>query len=465
MAQWEKLCRALDGALIRPGEPGYEQSRRWFLGTLDERLPQAVARCAHAEDVAAAIAFAREHGLAFALRSGGSSTAGHSATSGLLIDLGAMQSVSVDPQAATVTVGAGVLSGRLNRALAPAGRVVPLVWMPSVGVAGSALGGGFGPLSRRHGLTCDHLVAAEVVLADSRIVVVGRDSFADLWWGLRGAGGGHLAAVTRLTFRTHQAMPATDFTLRWPVEHAAGVADAWQRWAPAARLEVNAELVVQAPASGPPEVVLFGLATGDPAAARRDLEQFSATTGAEPLSAVLRRLPAREVTTGYGFAGRPVAEAMTGGRPDDIEPGFRVIKSEFFAKPVPRPALADLIAFLLRDRTPGEHRELEFVAWPGGLHGVTVGETAFAHRDAAFMVNHVAVRMGTRAEKVAAKRWATTSKAILSPYGTGHVYQNYPDPDLADWRTAYYGPHAIRLRQLSQACDPDGVFASAQPLR
>lgn len=185
--------------LVGPDDPRYAWSRSRFVGRPHEVLPREVARCSSAADVVAALAPARDRGWPFAVRGGGHSNAGHSSTTGLLLDL--TPSDGIDVTGDLVVVGGGVRIGRLSEALAKAGRLVPVGSCPSVGVVGAALGGGFGCHGRLHGLTCDALVSAEVVLASGRVVTASETEEPDLFWALRGAGGGNFGVVTRLADR------------------------------------------------------------------------------------------------------------------------------------------------------------------------------------------------------------------------------------------------------------------------
>jgi FAD/FMN-containing dehydrogenase len=451
--RWDDLAARIDGTLVRPGDPGYDSVCPWFTGTFAEELPEAVVRCGSTADVVAVVDFARQTGVPFALRSGGNSVAGHSSTTGLLADFAAMKQIRLSDDGRTVTVQPGVRVGELNAALAGSGRVVPLVWMPAIGVAGAALGGGFGPLARLYGLASQHLEAAEVVLASGEVIKASQEEHADLWWALRGAGGGNFGAVTSLTFGTSEAVPAIDFAAWWEPEHAARVIGAWQRWAPHAPREINAELVLRAtpdPAT-PPSVIVFGLvAGGDPERVSRMLRDLGETAGAAPVKVALTELSASALTTGYSYAGDPVSASISDGRPPDLEPGIRFIKSAFLDQPLPETAIAGLVDFFGRDRVAGQHRELEFVAWPGGSGRVLIGQNCLC--------------FGSVAEKQAAHHWVTGAKARIEPYGTGRVYANYADPDLADWGQAYYGEDLARLKRIKAAYDPGNLFRFAQSI-
>lgn len=196
-----------------------------------------------------------------------------------------MDEVSVSD--GTVTVGAGARLGDVYDALAAHGDTIAAGCGPTVGIAGLTLGGGLGSLGRSHGLTADQLVAARVVLADGRIVDCDEHRHGDLFWALRGAGGGQFAAVTQLVLRTLPAPTATAFHLVWPWTAAAAVVGAWQVWAPRAPNAVAASLLLRAPADSelPPVVTVFGAVLHQEPAARAALEEFVADVGAAPTTA------------------------------------------------------------------------------------------------------------------------------------------------------------------------------------
>ncbi len=168
MPDWDALRRRVAGDVLLPGSDAYEWARKPFIARFDEIVPQAVVRCTASEDVAQVAAFARRYEIETSIRSGGHCLAGFSSTRGIVIDMTPMNSIAVDD--GVVRVGAGTRTGELCTRLAERGLAIPTGTCPSVGIAGLTLGGGLGILGRAHGLTLDHLLAAQVVLADGRIV-------------------------------------------------------------------------------------------------------------------------------------------------------------------------------------------------------------------------------------------------------------------------------------------------------
>jgi hypothetical protein len=199
---YEQLAGALRGDLIGPADSRYDEARAVYNGMIDKR-PAAIARCRDVADVVACVRFAREHGVAIAVRGGGHNAAGLGvADDALVIDLSLLRSTTVNPEDHTVRADAGCTWGDVDHATVAFGMATPSGFLASTGVAGLTLGGGIGYLSRRFGLTVDNLLSADVVLADGTFVTASANSHPDLFWALRG-GGGNFGIVTSFTFRCH----------------------------------------------------------------------------------------------------------------------------------------------------------------------------------------------------------------------------------------------------------------------
>ena len=224
----QELTSRFTGDVVSPGDPDYEGARRVWNAMIDKR-PALIARPRKAAGVAAAVDFAREHGMPVAVRCGGHSVAGKSACDGgLLIDLSLMRGVSVDPERRTARANAGVLWGEYDRATQAYGLATPGGRVTSTGIGGFTLGGGYGWLSPKHGLACDNLTSAEVVTADGRLLTASQDENEDLFWGLRG-GGGNFGVVTSYEFRLHPVGPTiVGGMLLHPLERAGEVLRAYR---------------------------------------------------------------------------------------------------------------------------------------------------------------------------------------------------------------------------------------------
>jgi hypothetical protein len=452
---WSGLQRNLEGVVVLPGSPEYDSVRKPAIPRFDEIRPQAVVLCRNPADVAEALAFARRSGLQLAARSGGHCFAGRSSTEGAVIDVSPLRSVEVAD--GLVRVGAGTRLGHLYDALAEHQLTLAAGCGPDVGIAGLTLGGGLGILGRLHGLTCDQLVAAEIVLADGSVVECDDHRDAELFWALRGAGHGTFGIVTSFVFRALPMPVATSFRLAWPFTHAARVIETWQAWSPSAPPELAASLLVTA--SGdvdePPAVTVFGAMIGPESETVELLEQFVAAVGIDPD-------PVRQQQRSYRETKRYLSEVGASEGPVEEAPeGHPYSKSEYFRQLVPAEGIAALVEHFASQRLPGQSRELDFSPWSGAYNRVAADATAFVHRAERYLLKHaVVIDPDTSGPGVeSAKRWLTRSWELAHPWGSGGVYPNFPDPELPDPARAYFGANHERLRQVKQRYDPESFFA------
>jgi FAD/FMN-containing dehydrogenase len=456
---------AIEGSVVLAGSPDYELVRKPSWAQFEDIRPAAVVVCAVPADVAETIAFARRFGVETVARSGGHCFAGRSSTRGILIDLGAMSSVSVVDGIATV--GAGAQLGDVYENLDALGLTIAAGACPTVGIAGLTLGGGLGILGRKYGLTSDQLVQAQVVLADGRVVECDEHRDPDLFWALRGAGGGHFGVVTSFTFRTVPADDVTCFKLVWPVAHAAEAIDVWQTQASSAADELAASLLLNASSDlDQPVVTLFGAMLAGKREAESGVEELVARVGADPASAALQQMT-HSAAKRYLAEHAPGAEGADGASPaDPSRPNMVFVKSEFFRQPLPSEAVAGLVDVFAAGRATGQARELDFTPWGGAYNRAHPEATAFVHRRESFLLKHaVALEVdSSRQERDAGRDWLTRSWAMAHPWGSGGVFPNFPDPDLADWAHAYHGGNYDRLTRVKATYDPDNVFRFHQSL-
>ena len=426
MTDLEGLRDAFDGELFTPDSPGYDAVRRPADARYASARPRLVVRCASAADVARAIEYARTARLPLTPRSGGHCFAGRSSTDGVLIDLAGLADITVSDDG-TATIGAGARLATVYTALHAHGRTLPAGCGPTVGIVGLTLGGGIGLLGRKYGLTCDRLIGAQLVLADGNIVDCDATNEPDLFWALRGAGGGQFGVVTTLKFATVPEPLATRFELASPA--VADVIAAWQDWAPDAPDDITATLTVAAGPGEPPKAVLFGASLREPG----------------PTAALLRAFGSDGTFRSLPFS--VLKDTFNDPRDDDA--GVR-IRSEFFAQPL-RPQTIDRLLSELTD--PAERRELTFTPMGGAYNRNRDG--AFAHRDQRFLLEHISRPTSS---------WIDRSWATAHADGSGRVYPNFPDPALDDWATAYHGDNLARLTAVKRKYDPDRLFTFPQSL-
>jgi FAD/FMN-containing dehydrogenase len=463
-AGWGALEAAISGDVILPGSPGYDRAYPALNARFDDVRPQSVVRCRSSEDVAETIRFAHRHGMEVATRSGGHCFGGRSSTQGLLVDVTALDSVEISDGA--VTVGGGTRLGEVYESLLEQDLTIPGGSCPSVGIAGLALGGGLGIIGRKYGLTSDHLIGVQIVLADGRVLECDDHQDEDLFWALRGGGPGNFGVVTALTFRTIRAPDATNFQLTWPFSEAAAVFEAWQSWAPVAPEELAASLVIGAGAQvdEPPSVEVFGVMLGTDSDTAELVGRLVDRTPSPPASAFRQHMSFRETTRYWGD--RAARVRVEGDPPGWELRGHRFIKSEFFKRPLSAEVIEAFLENFRKGRVAGQSRELDFSPWGGAYNRMSAAATAFVHRDDLFWLKHATeVYPGaSSAEKEAAHDWVTRSWGTVHPWGTGRVFPNFPDPDLEDWAHAYYGKNRDRLLSVKARYDPGNLFRFRQSL-
>jgi FAD/FMN-containing dehydrogenase len=463
--EWAILQRAIDGEVALPGSPSYESAQKPFNARFHAVRPKAIVLCATPQDVSETISFLDRHGLENATRSGGHCFAGHSSTSGVVIDVTPMDSVSVSGGVATV--GAGARLGDVYEALQEHGVTIPAGACPPVGIAGLTLGGGLGILGRKYGVTSDRLIGAQIVLAGGRILDCDEGHHEDLFWALRGAGGGNFGVVTSLVLRTVPVPEVTNFHLSWPYSLAAGVIEAWQRWAPNGPDELAASLkvTVSGDADQPPSVDVYGSLIGTGSDATGLLDALVARSGSDPASAFHQQMTFAETRRFWANLG--AAEGMAGeSLPPPTAQPYLFAKSEFFRQPLPTEAILALVQNFSLGRVSGEARELDFMPWGGAYNRVRPDATAFVHRDELFQLKHSVTvdPHGPAGEKEDARRWVARSWESVHPWGSGRVFQNFIDPDLEGWVEAYYGPNYARLVRVKARYDPKEFFRFHQSL-
>jgi FAD/FMN-containing dehydrogenase len=436
------LQETLDGELFAAGTPGYDTVRRPANVRFRDAHPRVVVRCRSVSDVVAALAHARRAGLHVVPRGGGHCFAGRSSTDGMVLDLSPIDQIAVHHDG-TATVGAGARLAQVYAALGRHGRTLPAGCGATVGIAGLTLGGGIGLLGRTHGLTCDRLVAARVVLADGRVVECDDDREPDLFWALRGAGGGQLGVVTSFTFATVAEPLTTRLEGHWSGSGVPDLLAGWQHWAPAADSGVTANLTVVAEPGRPARVTVFGASLLDGPSTRDLLEELNRLTGASVAYDVREGIPFHDLKTTFDDLDPRVGP----------EPEIR-IRSEFFSRPTQLSTTAALVTGL-GGGTPRAPRQLSFTAMGGAYNRVAETATAFAHRDEAFLLEHVAEPSDP---------WLHESWSTAHAEGSGRVYPNFPDPDLEEWATAYHGANHDRLVAVKAAVDPDRLFRFPQSL-
>ena len=441
------LRSGMRGQVILPGDPAYDTARSVWNAMIDKR-PGAIARCTGATDVLHAVRIAREEGLTVSVRGGGHNVAGNAlCDGGLTIDLSGMRAVHIDPRARRAHVSPGATLADLDHEAQAFGLATPLGINSTTGVAGLTLGGGFGWLTRRFGLTIDNLVAADVVTADGRRLRAAEDEHADLFWALRG-GGGNFGVVTRFELALHPVGPAVLCGLVvYPFDQAPQVLGKYSELIPEMPDELSVWVVLR---KAPPlpflpqsthgrEVVIFALVysleSGDGMREIEPVRRFG-----EPVGEHLGRAP-------YSVWQQAFDPMLTGG-------ARNYWKSHNFT------GLSDAVITTIVDyagRLPSDQCEI-FVGQLGGAASrIASDATAYPHRDATLVMN-VHARWDQPTQDEDCIGWARSFFEAAKPYATGGVYSNFMTADERERTSAAYGANYDRLAAIKRRYDPDNLF-------
>jgi FAD/FMN-containing dehydrogenase len=449
-----KLAVGFAGQILLPGNDAYESARRIWNAMIDRR-PALIARCAAASDVARAVVFARETGLPLAVRGGGHNIAGSAiCEGGIVIDLSGMKAAAVDSGARRVTIEAGALLSDLDAATQAHGLATPVGINSTTGIAGLTLGGGFGWLSRKYGMTVDNLEAAEVVTAGGQTVRASAAENADLFWALRG-GGGNFGVVTRFTYRLHAVGPQLlSGLIVYPMAQAKSVLRQYRAFMAKAPDELSVWTVLRkAPplpflpesVHGQPILALALLYTGDPDQGR----------------ALVHPLHHLGVPAG-AFVGVQPYTAWQQAFDPLLAPGARNYwKSHNFTQ-----LDDDLLDVVVRyaESQPSPQCEIFLAALGGATMRPAPDEVAYAHRETRFVMN-VHGRWEDAADDQRCIGWARDFFAATKPFASGGVYVNFMTADESDRIPAAYGSNYRRLAEIKAKYDPDNLFSANQNIR
>ena len=454
VASLEKLKSSLRGALLVPGDEGYDKSRTVWNAMID-RKPALVVRCAGVADIRQAVTFAHTHRLLTAVKGGGHNIAGNAVCDGgLLIDLSTMRTVVIDPIAAVAHVEPGATLGDFDHECQAFGLATPVGINSTTGIAGLTLGGGFGWLSRKYGMTVDNLLAADVVTADGGLIRANDKEHTDLFWAIRG-GGGNFGVVSRFEFKLHPVGPEVlSGMIVYPIKEAAHALKQFREHVKKLGDDTNVWTVMR---KAPPlpflptevhgtEIIAFCLFhVGDPNEGRKAFEPL------RKLGTVLGEFTAMQPYTAWQQTFDPL-----------LTPGARNYwKSHNFVD------LSDGaidVAVKYAQSLPSPHCEIFFGLVGGATTRPRPDATAYSHRDAIYVCN-VHGRWETAAEDQNGTDWARGFFKEATPYATGGVYVNFLTDDEPERVRSAYGPGYDRLVAVKNRYDPSNLFRMNQNIR
>jgi len=448
------IRQQIRGSVIMPEDMEYDDARALWNAMIDRR-PAAIVRCASSDDVARTLEAARETQRPVTVRGGGHNIAGSAVCDdGIVVDLSPLASVQIDAELRRARVGPGARLGDFDAAAQEHGLATPLGINSTTGVAGLTLGGGFGWLSRRNGMTIDNLLAADVVTAEGHALRASADENPDLFWALRG-GGGNFGIVTAFEFALQPVGPEVTAGLYvFPFDQTRTVLAGLRALAGDLPDECAVwGILRQAPplpflpetVHGEPVAVLAACHVGSPAAAAADLAPLD--TLADTLGTHVGRQPYAQWQQAF--------DAL-------LTPGARNYwKTHNFA------GLDDDLIDILADhagRLPTPECEILVAMLGGAVTRVPADATAYPHRDARFVMN-VHGRWREREEDAAVIAWSRSLFNAAAPFATGGAYVNFMTEDESERVQTAYGPAYQRLAQLKRRYDPDNVFRINQNIR
>jgi len=437
-----RLRAAFNGRVITPDDTGYDQARAVFYGGIDRR-PAVIVRPADATEVARVVALARDNDLDLAVRSGGHSPAGHSVSDGgIVLDLADLRALDIDLDRRTAWAQTGLTAGEYSVAVGAHGLATGFGDTGSVGIGGITLGGGVGYLVRKHGLTIDDLLAAEVVTADGRLLRADDRTHPDLFWAIRG-GGGNFGVATRFQLRLHEVGTIVGGMLLLPATPEVIAAFIAEAEAAPEELSTIANVMPAPPMPFVPEeqhgklVILALLAyAGDTEAGEAAVAPFRKL--APPIADLVQPMPYPEIYPPEEGDYHPTAVGHT-----------------MFVDAVDQHAAETIVDRLQASDATMRVAQLRVLG--GAMARVPADATAFAHRRSRIMVNVAAFYDGP-ADQLVRQAWVTGFAAALRQGDTGAYVNFLGDEGQARVREAYPGPTWDRLAAIKGRYDPTNLF-------
>jgi FAD/FMN-containing dehydrogenase len=417
--------------------------------------PLAIVQPLDSADVAAAVKYCVSKGIVVRARSGGHSYGGYSTVEGgVVLDLRRLNGVRLSGGQARIGPGAQLID--VYRKLAASGLTVPAGSCPSVCVGGHATGGGMGLAGRKLGLLLDRVAAITVVTADGRVRQVdATGAGSDLFWALRGGGGGNFGIVTGFAMRPARVpRTASWFSVSFPYSQASAAINAWQQWGPSTSRNVTSVLTLTDSRVG-----VAGQSFGSEAQLRGLLAPLRRVAGAQVSVGTSSYFGLQQRWAGCANVSVPACHTR-GTAPGGTLPKARyAAKSRYFSKPLSSAGRSALLRAIAR--APSQSTFL-LDSWGGVINAVAPGATAFVHRDALFSIQELTYfSAGATSAHLA---WLQSADATLAPFSNGEAYQNYIDPTLNGWRQAYYGANYSRLASIQAKYDPDLAFRFKQSI-
>ncbi|MEJ2101204.1 MAG: FAD-binding oxidoreductase [Desulfobacterales bacterium] len=443
----EKLRSKVKGRIVLPGDPNYDEVRKIWNAMIDRR-PAVIVQCAEADDVPYAISFARENGLDISIRGAGHNIAGNAlCDNGVMIDFSTMRHLRVDPGKRCAYVEPGATLADFDEATQAHGLATPVGINSTTGISGLTLGGGFGWLTRKYGMTIDNLVSANVITADGMKIRASENENTDMFWAIRG-GGGNFGVVTQYEFKLHPVGPEIlAGLLVFPFEQAKQVLTQYREFVKSAPEELSVWVVLR---KAPPLPFLSEAVHGKEVVVLPIFYAGDITQGKKLIE------PLRSFGDPYGehIGTQPYTEWQKVFDPL-LTPGARNYWKSHNFTDLSDNAFNSMIEFA--GKLPSPQCEIFIGLIAGAANHVPSDAMAYAHRDAKFVLN-VHGRWDDPTEDERCIDWARTFFKATAPYSSAGTYVNFMTEDESDRVTAAYGANYARLVQIKKQYDPENVF-------
>jgi FAD/FMN-containing dehydrogenase len=441
--------------VLGSGDNGFVAAAHVYNERFDSIRPDAVVFAHGPDDIQATIRYAVANGVALRARSGGHSYAGYSTVSGgIVLDLHNIKSIGVDHGAGTATVGAGCQLIDVYSGLAAHGATIPGGSCPSVGVSGVTMGGGMGLAGRAYGLTLDNLHSAVITTADGKRRTVSASSDPDLFWGIRGGGGGNFGVVSEFTYKVH-SLPSTAayFFVYWPWSSAAEALHAWLGWAP--HTDDRATSIFHLNAGDPPSVLIAGQYLGTDSQLDKILKPMRDIAGASAYTSRKAYLPLQLEWAGCEGLSVNACHTVGASSGGTLQRESFDAKSDYLGKVLSESAAHSLVNAVASRSGTGSGAVL-FDSYGGKINSVAEDATAFVHRDQLCAMQYLSYNGDSS--------WLHNTWHGMRPHVSGQAYQNYIDASQPNWQHAYYAGNYARLEALRTQVDPHHFFNFPQAI-
>lgn len=468
ISDWQQLMQQLTGELLLPHAVDFNRQKKAANARYDDIDTAVIIRCMSTADVQLAVRFINQFHLPFAVRSGGHSYTGLSSTSGVLLDIGALNGIQLEENIATI--GAGAKLGDVYATLGQQQRSIPAGSCASVGIAGLVLGGGLGIADRRFGLSCDALRRVELVLASGDIIYCSATEHPELFWALRGGGGGQFGIATQFEFDTFVTAPIRNYIGRYPLKAGNQVLAVWQQWLRTLPDEIWSQATVwfNGQPDSQPEIQLRACCMGHPALLSQHWYQL-----ALQLSGVWSEVDMQDhqyldfMLTDCDGMEMPECKLPNQDERGQLKRVAMAGSSDIFNDYLPLSALHHLLNAIRKRHQNGFRGGLMLTSMGGAIKRFDKKRSAFAHRDAVLSAQYLfSGPVGTPEPMVQEGAvWVNQMRKQMRPWSSNGAYLNYTDALIKDWPQAYYGENYIALQQLKRQYDPTNFFRFAQSIQ